>query len=78
MNGLADFYSRLHAPSPEPEPAGLRDVKVRSLIVGTEGRGFVLPTAAQHPELWAARETGEAEQANLRPPVPLPSPSPWA
>ena len=61
MNGLADFYSRLHAPSPEPEPAGLRGVKVRSLVVGTEGRGFVLPTAAQHPELWAAREPGEAE-----------------
>ena len=38
---------------PEPQPVELRTVRIREVQRSAAGRGYVLPTAAQRPELWA-------------------------
>ena len=58
MNDLADFFSRLAAPETPAMPAGLVGVKHRE-VEGNRGRGYLLPTAAQRPELWVAGGPGE-------------------
>ena len=58
LNDLADFLSRLSAPEVPAMPEGLRGVKPRELKED-RGRGYLLPTAAQRPELWVAGGPGE-------------------
>jgi len=60
LNDLADLLSRQAAPARVPEPKGLTGTKVREVVrKGLAGRGYVLPTPAQEPSLWAWRSEEE-------------------
>ena len=61
LNTHADYLSRLAAPHPEPEPVELKGVHIREVQRSAAGRGFVLPTAAQRPELWTGTLDTESE-----------------
>ena len=63
LNDLADYLSRLSAPVVPPKAKGLGDLKMRTLAEKDVLR-FVLPTAAERPDLWAARP--DEEDGRLR------------
>ena len=58
LNDLSDYLSRLSAPVVPPKPTGLGDLKVRTLAEKDVLR-FVLPSAAERPDLWVARPDNE-------------------
>ena len=61
LNDAADYLSRLSAPAVPPKPKGLGELKVRTLAEKDILR-FVLPSAAERPDLWVARQDEDESQ----------------